>query len=467
MNDCLATEVPHRTRTLALAAVLHTFTHLYQMALIPLYLPVQKFFGRAEVDDATLLVTAMLVAYFLPSYTMGVLADRFSRKKLLTCGLTVNALGFVGLALAPNYATALACVIVAGLGGSFFHPAATALIAQLYPGRAGRALGFLGIGASVGFFIGPLYAGLRAAQTGRWQTPVLELGILGLVAAGLFAWLAEDHGDKAARDAVSLSPQRGEGRGEGWEQADASPASESGEQHHPSPSIPLPVEGRGKPATSPEPMFPTPALWLMFLSAAFIFLLRDFTGSSMSTVGSLFLQKARGFTLAQTGWAISLIFIASAVSNPLFGHFSDGSRLRWAAGLIIISAVLVAAFPHVPREFVIPTLAIYGFIFMASYPIVEAALMEAVPDSVRGRVFGLFITIGGLLGNLSHYIVGHWVQTFGAGANEVATYFPLYNWLAVFLLLSLAGLPCLRALQKRERLVESHSAHPPFHTPIK
>ena len=214
-------------------------------------------------------------------------------------------------------------------------------------------------------------------------------------------------------------------------------------------------------------MFPTPALWLMFLSAAFIFLLRDFTGSSMSTVGSLFLQKARGFTLAQTGWAISLIFIASAVSNPLFGHFSDGSRLRWAAGLIIISAALVAVFPHVPRALIVPTLAAYGFVLLASYPIVEAALMEAVPDSVRGRVFGLFITIGGLLGNLSHYIVGHWVQTFGAGACEVATYFPLYNWLAFFLLLSLAGLPCLRALQKRERLVESHAAHPPLHTAIK
>ena len=104
MNHHAAIETSHRSRTLALAAVLHAFTHIYQMALIPLYLPLQKFFGRAEVDDATLLVTAMLVAYFLPSYTMGVLADRFSRKKLLTCGLTVNALGFVGLALAPNYA---------------------------------------------------------------------------------------------------------------------------------------------------------------------------------------------------------------------------------------------------------------------------------------------------------------------------------------------------------------------------
>lgn len=404
----MSAENSHRARTLTLTTVLHAFTHIYQMALIPLYLPMQAFYRRDSVDDATLLVTVLLVAYFLPSYAMGVLADRFSRKKLLTIGLLINALGFIGLAFAPTYPLALACVIVAGLGGSFFHPAATALVAQLYPGTTGRALGTLGIGASVGFCLGPLYAGWHAQMTGDWRWPVAELGILGLVMAGLFAWLADEHTSKA--------------------------------------------DHRAAPAQRPrEPMFPTPALWLMFLAAAFIFLLRDFTGSSMSTVGSLFLQKARGFSVAQTGLTISVLFVASAISNPLFGHFSDRARLRWAATLIIISAGFVAAFPHVPAGWVVPLLLVYGFFFLASYPIVEAALMEAVPNAVRGRVFGLFITIGGLLGNLSHFIVGKWVESFGARKTEVAAYYPLYNWLAVFLLLSLLGLPCLRALRAREK----------------
>src|SRR5688572_9092233 len=280
----------HRTRTLGLAAVLHAFTHIYQMALIPLYLPIQKFYGRDTVDDATLLVTAMLIAYFLPSYAMGIFADRFSRKRLLAGGLAVNAVGFIGLALAPNYGIALTCAIVAGLGGSFFHPAATALIASLYPATAGRALGFLGVGASVGFFLGPLYAGWRAAHS-SWQTPVLELGISGLVAAALFAWLADEH--TPAKAAVSPGqPQK-----------------------------------RGRAARAKEPMFPTRRLWLLFIAAAFIFLFRDFTASSMGTVSSLFLQKARGLDVEATGFTISFIFIASAVSNPLFGHFSDRSRL--------------------------------------------------------------------------------------------------------------------------------------------
>jgi MFS family permease len=443
----MSTGPSHRTRTLALATVLHAFTHIYQMALVPLYLPIQKFFHRDSVDDATLLVTTLLVAYFLPSYALGVLADRVSRKKLLSVGLAVNALGFVGLAFAPNYPGALACVIVAGFGGSFFHPAATALVARMYPGRTGRALGFLGIGASVGFCLGPLYAGWRAQMTGDWRWPVCELGIFGLIAAALFTWLAQEQGE----DDSALTLNRNLNPNPNRNPALAEEA-----------KIKNKIKITSK--NEAEPMFPTPALWLIFLAAALVFLLRDFTGSSMSTVGSLFLQKARGFDVEKTGFTISVLFIASAISNPLFGHFSDRARLRWAAALIIISAGFVAAFPHVPTPWVVPLLLVYGFFFLASYPIVEAALMEAVPDAVRGRVFGLFITIGGLLGNLSHYLMGKWVDSLGPRQNDVTAYYPLYGWLACFLILSLLGLPCLRALQKREQKVQATLPHHAPHT---
>ena len=88
---------------------------------------------------------------------------------------------------------------------------------------------------------------------------------------------------------------------------------------------------------------------------------------------------------------------------------------------------------------------------MASYPIVEAGVMLAVHDSVRGRAFGLWITVGGLLGNLSHWLVGHQVESFGVSAGQSETYYPLYGMLAVFLLLSLVGLPCLERVQRLER----------------
>ena len=409
----------HKTRTLWLAGALHAFTHVYQVALMPLYLLIQRDLKLTSVSEATLLVTVMMAGYFIPAYAMGVAADRYNRKTLLGWGLAINSAGFLLLSFASNYSMALIAVFLAGLGGSFFHPAATAMIARLFPVGTGKALGLLGIGASVGFCLGPLYTGWRAGMLkdtvgdAAWRQPVLELGALGLLMSVVFVWLAPADSPAEAR------PPQGEVK-------------------------------RKRPALTP--IFPTPALWGFFFLAALAFSLRDFTGSSMGSLGSLFLQKARGESPEFTGLALSGIFIASAISNPLFGHLSDSGRGRWTMIVLGAAAVTVLLFPHMPRWGTIPVFMVYGFFFMASYPMVEAALMEAVPDEVRGRVFGLFITVGGLIGNTSHWVVGAWVKQLGERAYAVGGYFSAYAVLAMFLIIACLGLPCLRAIRRREHL---------------
>ena len=401
-------ESSHRYRTLWLICLLHAFTHIYQVALLPLYLLIRRDFNLSGDHQATFLVSAMGVAYFLPSYLMGTLADRVSRRKLLGTGLLINALGFVILAWAPDYSLALVALMIAGIGGSFFHPAATALVVDLFPEAPGTALGRIGMGASVGFFAAPLYCGWRA-QTAGWRAPVLELGLLGIVASLFFFALATEH--RTRNPAVVRSGKK------------------------------------------PEPMFGRPILWLFFLGAAFSFALRDFAGSGMGSLGSLFLQRAHQFTPRETGLALSAIFIASFISNPLFGGLSDRGRIRWTFLVMLVAAVLIAIFPRISPGGFLPVLALYGFFFMASYPMVEAGLMQAVPEAVRGRVFGLFITVGGLIGNLAHWAMGSWVKHLGEAAASPRSYLPIYNTLSLLLFLSLAGLFFLHRLRIEERLV--------------
>jgi len=401
----------HKIRMLWVSGVLHAFTHLYGVALMPLYLLIQQDYKLESVGNATLLVTLMMAAYYIPSYPMGILADRWNRKKLLGWGLALNALGFVALAFSPNYACAVASVALAGFGGSFYHPAATAMVARLYPVGTGRALGLAAIGASAGFFIGPLYTGWRAGMlehtsgVAAWRRPVLELGLLGLLATVAFVWIADNE---------------------------------------------RPVETAAGKDVRSDKLFPTGGLWFFFLLCALFFSLRDFAGTSMGSLGSLFLQNARGYDPSRTGIALSGLFLASVISNPLFGSLSDRGRSRWTMSVLIVAAGIVISLPHTPASWTLPLFTVYGFFFLSSYPMTEAALMESVPDAVRGRVFGLFITVGGLIGNLSHWIVGTRVRSLGSAAYSPQGYYVLYAGLGVLMLLSLAGLPCFRAIRKRE-----------------
>ena len=69
------------------------------------------------------------------------------------------------------------------------------------------------------------------------------------------------------------------------------------------------------------------------------------------------------------------------------------------------------------------------------------------------QVFGLFITVGGLVGNLAHWLAGNWVKTLGPAATSVASYYRIYAILAGLLLLSTVGLPFLHAIRKREEVL--------------
>ncbi len=403
------------TRTLWLTGALHAFTHLNSVVLLPLYLPMVRDLKLSGENEATALVSVIMIAYFAPSYFMGVLADKVSRKGLLGWGLVLNALGFIGLSQAPSYGWAVASCVLAGIGGSTFHPAATALIARLFPVGTGRALGVIGIGASVGFAVGPIYAGWRAEAMG-WRQPVLEFGIVGLVMAVVFWWLGESVPNRPASMAFSATDP----------------------SKKPTPSRVGPT------------LFANPVAWTLFLCAALFFTLRDFGGFGMGSLGSLFLQHVHHFSVWETGLTLSGLFLASAISNPLFGGLSDKHRTGWIALVLTLAAALVAAVPFVPPGSIVFVLLAYGFFLMASYPMVEAALMQAVPDAVRGRVFGLWITIGGLISNLSHWIIGTWVKSLGAKADVQSSYYPAYGLLALFVLVSIGGAFCLKALANKK-----------------
>ena len=202
--------------TLSLATILHAFTHAYAVILVPLYLLARDDLHRQYVSSISLIVTLYGLVYALGSYAGGVLADRFDRKNLLGIGLVGNALAITAMGLTRQYEILILMGIFAGMFGTLFHPAANALGPAHYPRSPGMAIGLLGIGSGLGFYVGPQFAGWRAQSArwewgaiAQWQKPLVELGACGVVFGILFLMLANDPREMGRADEDSPHPQLG------------------------------------------------------------------------------------------------------------------------------------------------------------------------------------------------------------------------------------------------------------------
>ena len=198
-----ATEVRQARLTLVLCTLLHAFTHAYSALLVPLYLLVVTDLKLPGVKHAAMVVTVYSVVYWGLAFVSGMLADRLNRKLLLSIGLMGNALAVVGMGLTRSYEMLLVFAVLAGVAGSLFHPAANAMIPAHFPRSPGMAIGLLGAGSGLGFFLGPQYAGWRAesatwqfGQVANWQRPLVELGLIGLILGVLFMLFAREAPDR-------------------------------------------------------------------------------------------------------------------------------------------------------------------------------------------------------------------------------------------------------------------------------
>ena len=368
-----------RHLTLTLCTVLHAFTHAYQAILVPLYLLIVVDLGLSGVKSAALIVTVCNVVYFLLSYPAGILADHFNRKALLGVGLIGNALAIMLLACTHQYALILLLAATAGVFGSLFHPAANALVPADYPDSPGMAIGLMGIGSGLGFFVGSQYSGWRAESIAapylglaRWQIPCVELAIVGVLFGVVFLIFARE--------------------------------------------VPHALEHNRRPRMGA-------ALRRRVLFVAFVLGLRDFAGVATLSLVSIYVQKAHGYSTKQTGWILGAMGLVSMLSTPLSVAATAGRRRLPGLAVIVIAAGVTQFFvPHVPVSWILVVLIVFQVFHLSSYSVAEVAMVELVDPAHRGRAVGLLLTVCGSLGATSPWAMGLWTDLLGARANTAAGY---------------------------------------------
>ncbi len=372
--------------------------------LVPLYLLVAADLKLPGIRAVALLVTIYGVAYCLFSYVAGVLADRMNRRNLLAIGLLTNALVVIGIGLSRRYELLVVLVVLGGLCGTLFHPAANALIPEHFPGSPGMAIGLLGIGAGIGFYAGPQYAGWRAQSAtwhwgwiADWQRPFIELGFAGIVGALLFFLTARE----------TSTPHR-----------------------------------RRKSSARLGTV-----LRRRVIIIAIVLGLRDFVGIAALSLSSVYLLKAQHRTSAQAGFVLGAMTLLGVIGNPLAVWLTGGARrLPALTTVLILSAISIALVPLAPAAWTLAALCVFQTLQLGSYAISDAAMLERVSPVVRGRVVGLFLTLAGTFAYTGPWLMGLWTDSFGSRGDHPAAYLAPYITLGIGIAVAAFSVPVIARL---------------------
>ena len=169
-------------QVIGLISFAHLLSHLYMLALPPLFPQLRTDFNVGYVELG-LMITAYAVTTGLLQTPVGFLVNRIGGQRVLAGGLFLNALCISLAGLATEYWQLVALMLLAGAGSSVFHPADYSILsARISTTRIGRALSAHSLAGNLGFLAAPPLMVLLSAFL-SWRTAAILVGLVGMVLA--------------------------------------------------------------------------------------------------------------------------------------------------------------------------------------------------------------------------------------------------------------------------------------------
>ncbi|MFC2036142.1 MFS transporter [Chloroflexota bacterium] len=153
------------------------FSHHLLAALLTPLLPFIRDDFVLDYTQIGWIVSAFTLAYGISQLPAGWLADRLSLRTIITIGISGVALCGLLVGLSPTYVMLVIFLMLLGVMGGSYHPAASPLVSTLVvPEKQGQALGLHQIGGTASFFLTPLIAVGIAAALG-WRGSFIVLAV--------------------------------------------------------------------------------------------------------------------------------------------------------------------------------------------------------------------------------------------------------------------------------------------------
>lgn len=357
------------SRTVWLLALAHFSHHVLTALLTPLLPFIRDDLGLSY-SQVGVVLAAFNLSYGFGQIPAGRIADRIGPRIVLTAGIAgVGAAGML-LGLSSGYALILTSLVLMGILGGGYHPAASPLITSaVEPDKRGRALGLHVIGGSVSYFAAPLL-GVAAAAALGWRGAFLVFSIPVLL-LGVFVYRACLRRSLGGPAAVLASG---------------------------------PVRER------------MPSGAILELSA--FILMVTAMGAALASASSfltLYIVDILGASERTAASLLALYFSAGIWAAPLGGRLADRfgrKRVAAAASFAAVAGLLVL--PRIPYGFgFFLFLAVLGAVPYVRMPAAEAYIVGRVPESLRSTVLGIYFFAGMEGSGVLTPLLGRWIDLHG------------------------------------------------------
>jgi len=346
---------------LAVLTALNFLNYIDRSVLSAVQPLIQAEFHRSDADMG-LLTSVFFFFYMFAAPVMGVLADRYSRRILVSAGAILWSGATLLTAVTHSYQGLLIRHTLVGVGEASFVTIAPSLIADFFPEhRRGRMLSVFYLAIPVGTACGYLLAGHLGPLYG-WRMPFYVAGFPGFVLAAVFGLLPEPA--RGTSDLLLATPER---------------ATLAGLRRN-------------------------PAFWSASLGMASM----TFALGGLSVWMPTFLSRVRGTSLAQANLIFGGITFFDGIVATLLGGWLGDYFLRrsrgayyWisAAGMLLALPFMVIAIFHT-GVFMYPAMLLSTFFLLLNTGPLNAALVNSVAAPIRSTAIALNLFVIHILGDV-------------------------------------------------------------------
>jgi transporter, major facilitator family len=129
--------------------------------------------GLSHVEKGNILANVTAIQFFLPLF-FGVIADRIGYKLSLIIAFVIIGIGYYLMGTVSSYAAIYLAFLLAAIGGSFFKPVASGIIARTTDEKTNTmGFGLFYLMANIGGFFGPAFSSYLRTTMG-WRIIFLQ-----------------------------------------------------------------------------------------------------------------------------------------------------------------------------------------------------------------------------------------------------------------------------------------------------